>query len=179
MSRLCVFLLFLFISVTSYAGGNYQKLLKPYLQNPVLVGSGQYRHYFFKIYKAYLYAENQKYQEQKPFALVLAYQRDLSGSDIVEKTIDLIKEQTPFIGEGLANKWKVLLVNIFPNVDDKSSLIGIRTASGGTVFINEDGKVLGEIKSKQFTKYFFNIWLGPQTQDVNFRNQLLGKLNES
>ncbi|MDC0534307.1 chalcone isomerase family protein [Francisellaceae bacterium] len=157
---------------------NTLSIVDAYVPNSKIVGSAQYKYYFFNVYRAYLFAPKGEFNDKAPYALTLAYQRSLSGDSISEKTIELIAEQNKSVSKNQLEDWDFKLKSIFPNVVDGSELTGILTAEGKTIFYNQEGEFLGEIKDKQFGPNFFDIWLGENTLDTSFTQELLGEKND-
>lgn len=172
-----LFILLLLVSVAKMAVAQLPSAsMKPvyqYVPNATLVGSAQFTYFFMDVYKAYLFSSQKPFKPVCPYALVLQYQRDLSGSSIAEKSIDLMAVQKPKVDESHLIQWHRDLDSIFPNVKAGSIITGVCTKEGGAVFYNQNGKRLGKVKSPEFSRYFFNIWLGKQTEYPRFRYQLL------
>ncbi len=83
-----------------------------------------------------------------------------------------IKSQDSFPSEKLA-LWKSKLDSIIPDVDTSTTITGVRDSNVHTLFY-ENGTLIGEIKDPQFTRAFFNIWLGEKTSEPKLRSRLLG-----
>ncbi|WP_417690923.1 chalcone isomerase family protein [Roseibium sp.] len=138
-----------------------------------LVGSGTMTFLGFRVFKAELYAPDGSYDPQSPFALKLIYQRNFKGKDIVERSIDEIRSQG-VTNQAKLNSWRQKMEAIFPNIQKGQSITGLRTGNGSALFYSGNRK-LGEIRDREFTRYFFSIWLGSHTQDQRLRNKLIGK----
>lgn len=152
-----------------------KQAINDHIPNAQLVGSAQYSYLFWDVYKGFLFAPYGQYRQNKRFALTLAYQRALSGSAITQKTIELIRKQNPGVSEKKLKQWEYELNNIFPDVDAGTELTGVHTKDGTALFYNQSGQSIGAIKDPKFSNHFFDIWLGPDTTDPDFRDQLLGK----
>lgn len=146
--------------------------VKKYIQDPILVGQGQFQRLFWKIYDARLYASQGSYIPGEAFALQLEYMRDLPSQGIVEKSIELIAAQ------GVSNKqrletWKQLLENVIPDISEGDKLTGIRLGSISYFYLNDE--LAGQISEPQLSQYFFDIWLGEDTTAPDLRLELLGQ----
>ncbi|WP_417671972.1 chalcone isomerase family protein [Roseibium sp.] len=137
-----------------------------------LVGEGRMTFLGFRIFDAELYAPRGSYRPDKPFALKLTYLRNFKATAIAEQTAKEMKRQ------GLRSKdkldtWTKQLSDMLPNVSPGDSITGVRDNSGHTVFF-AGSRRLGAIKDREFTRRFFAIWLGQNTNDPALRNKLVG-----
>ncbi|MBD8891432.1 chalcone isomerase family protein [Labrenzia suaedae] len=137
-----------------------------------LVGEGKMTFLGFGIFEAELYAPQGRYSPDGPFALKLTYLRNFKGAAIAEETAKQMRRQGMKDGPVLET-WVARMTRIFPNVSKGQSLIGVRDAAGNTVFYS-GGKTIGSIKDPEFTRRFFAIWLGQNTQNPDLRNKLVG-----
>ena len=128
---------------------------------------------FWNVFDASLYSNNGKYNSEKPFALSLSYLRKLKSDKIVEKTISEMKKQN-LNKASLLSQWQEQLSHIIPDVDNSTTITGVRDDQGHTIFYRNDA-LIGRIDDRNFTKGFFDIWLGKSTSDPVFRNKLLGR----
>ncbi len=150
---------------------NPPEFIDEHIETPQLVGQGQYHRLFWQIYEAGLYANQGIHQPEEDFALLLEYSRDLSGSAIVEKSIELIVAQGVDDPEKL-EKWERFLDQVIPNVREGDQITGIRTANGAYFYFN--GELRGQTSDADFSDYFFAIWLGEDTSAPDLRQALLG-----
>lgn len=146
-----------------------------HLDKPALVGKARMKVMLWKVFDASLYASNGQYDSEKPFALSLSYLRNLTSKKIVEKTISEMKKQKRESASTLLN-WRNQLSQIIPDVDKKTNITGVRDEHGHTVFYR-NGNLIGRIEDRNFTRGFFDIWLGKSTSKPRFRKKLLGELN--
>lgn len=137
-----------------------------------LVGEGKMTFLGFGIFEAELYAPNGQYSPNKPFALKLTYLRNFKGAAIAEETAKQMRRQGMKDGPALQN-WVARMTRIFPDVAKGQSLTGVRDTAGNTVFYS-GSKAIGSIKDPEFTRRFFAIWLGNNTQNPDLRNKLVG-----
>ncbi len=95
------------------------------------------------------------------------------GKDIANQSIvELIKQGAR---EEYTNLWRSKLEDIFPDVSKGDSIIANFSPGGGVSFFFNRKILLGRIKDKQFTRLFFDIWLGTKTSDKKLRRNLLGE----
>ena len=137
-----------------------------------LVGQGLYSFMFWDLYIARLYAPNGKLHQNKAFALELEYLRNLSGRKIADKSIEEIRKQG-FNDEIRLADWHNQIQAMFPDVGNGDILTGVSSPSRETIFY-QNGTEIGRIKDPEFTKRFFDIWLGEKTSAPELRMSLLG-----
>jgi hypothetical protein len=137
-----------------------------------LVGEGRLKFLFWSVFDAALYAPGGVWSEEKPFALSLSYLRDLEGNSIVQASIDEMRKQG-MNDEAVLERWRKAMAEIFPDVDDKTTLTGIVNEEGHTLFYR-NGELQGIIPDADFSKRFFSIWLGEKTSEPGLRAQLIG-----
>jgi hypothetical protein len=145
--------------------------LENYVPNPKVVGKGDYTRILISVYTATLYAPENQYTDDSPIALSLHYHMAFKGSDIVEKSIELMRLQG-YEEEKLRN-WQRQMLHFFPSVYRDTVLTGVRAVKGNTIFFSQENKI-GEIDDPEFAKAFFNIWLGEHSQAPELRKKLLG-----
>lgn len=132
-----------------------------------------YSYLFWDVYSAQLFAPNAVYEQEKPLALKLVYQIELKGKAIAERSVAEMKEQ------GLDDPekeryWYQQLADIIPDVKKGDEIIGQVDESGKTTFFFNQNPV-GEIDDMEFSKRFFDIWLGVKTSEPKLRLALIGK----
>jgi glycine cleavage system H lipoate-binding protein len=135
------------------------------------VGSGEFRYWGFLVYDATLWSPQGEYQPGGPFALSLRYARDVSREDIVEASIDQMRD----LGLPVSRhpEWKAKLDQVMASVKSGDTLTGVYTPGQGAVFFHND-KLTGQV-NEQLAKAFFAIWLDPKTTEPKLRQALLGK----
>ena len=138
-----------------------------------LVGEGRLKYLFWSVFDAALYAPGGVWSADEPFALSLSYLRDLKGSSIVEASIDEMRKQE-MTDDSTLERWRAEMVGIFQDVDDQTTLIGIVNEEGHALFFR-NGEPAGVIADAEFSRRFFNIWLGENTSDPRLRAQLIGR----
>lgn len=145
---------------------------KRYMPDATKIGDGVLTYLFWDVYRATLYAPGGGWRADAPFALSLAYLRDLKGRDIADRTISEIRDQG-FSDEAKLAAWSARLGALFPDVSDGDSLTAVRDAAGRTVFYSA-AKRIGTIDDPAFSRRFFDIWLGEKTSEPKLRRALLG-----
>lgn len=166
-----IFLLLISILFSHHAVADIS-IAQQHIDNAQLVGKARFKVLFWSVFDAELYAEDGEFSQDKPFALSLSYLREIKGSEIVAKSLSEIKSQDSFTGEKLAS-WKSELDSIIPDVDTSTTITGVQNNNFHTL-LYENGTLIGEIKDPEFTRAFFNIWLGEKTSEPKLRSRLLG-----
>jgi hypothetical protein len=144
-----------------------------YVPDASLVGKARFKFIFWDVFDASLYAPAGRYDPSKPFVLALTYRRKISSEEIVDASLSEIRKQGP-IDVSLTDEWKAQLAAFIPDVDNATTLSGVRTIEGHTRFYDNDTFV-GVIDDRRFTTRFFGIWLGESTSYPLVRDQLLNK----
>jgi hypothetical protein len=134
------------------------------------VGSGQFRWWGFLVYDATLWSPQGDYQPGGPFALNLRYARDVSRQDIVEASIDQMRDLGYPVNKH--PEWKAKLDQVMVSVKSGDTLTGVYTPGQGAVFFHND-KLTGQV-SERLAEAFFAIWLDPKTTEPKLRQALLG-----
>jgi hypothetical protein len=137
------------------------------------VGEGRMSYLFWDIYDAALFAPKGEWQKNAPFALSLTYLRELNGKAIADRSAEEIRD-LGFKDEVILATWHSQMRNIFPDVKEGTTLIGVYTREKESVFF-KDNVEIGRISDPDFGTYFFNIWLDPKTTEPELRAKLLGK----
>lgn len=135
------------------------------------VGSGQFRWWGFLVYDASLWAPLGDYRPGSPFALSLRYAREISKADIVEASIDQMRDLGLPVGRH--PEWSKKLNQVMASVKAGDTLTGVYTPGQGAVFFHND-KLTGQV-DERLAKAFFAIWLDPKTSQPQLRQALLGE----
>lgn len=165
-------LLLSFIAIVSIFASQASGQELQILSKSNLVGSGVLKYLLWNVYEAQLYAPEGKHLSNSTFALKLSYFRSFKGKSIAERSI---QEMTEGGCKGISKKqlWLQQMVEIFPDVQDGTTLVGIKTEEGYSRFYM-DSEFKGEIKDTEFSQCFFGIWLSPRTSEPILRMNLLG-----
>lgn len=147
-------------------------VIESQLETPEMVGSGEYRAMFWKIYDAELYAKEGEFVLGDSFALRLVYSRDLRGEAIADKSIELIRRQG-YDDEIQLAAWHRQLIEIFPDVERGTEIIGVHEKDVGASFF-VDGEKYGALTDLGLCAAFFGIWLREDTIAPKLREELLG-----
>jgi hypothetical protein len=110
---------------------------------------------------------------QSPFALDLAYLRDLKGADIAKRSLVEMRRQAP-ITPAQEAAWEAQMRTLFPDVKTGDRITGVNLPGTGAVFWS-NGRLLGEVRDTAFARLFFGIWLSPQTSEPQLRRALLAQ----
>ncbi len=136
------------------------------------VGSGRLTYIFWDVYDATLFAPKAQWRPNEPYALSISYLRKLEGKEIAKTSAEAIRD-LGFSDETTLDEWYRRMLMIFPDVDDKTTLVGVRISKGQTIFYN-NGKIAGEVEDPAFADWFFGIWLNEKTRKPDLRRKLLG-----
>jgi hypothetical protein len=140
-----------------------------------LQGSGRLRFLAFNVYDARLWTPAALTPEQwaaAPLALELQYLRKLDGPAIAERSLQEMKRQGE-IAADTASRWLAEMRRVFPNVAAGDRITGVHLPGEGARFFF-NGQLKGEVRDPEFSRWFFGIWLAPQTSEPAMRQQLLG-----
>ncbi len=140
-----------------------------------LQGSGRLRVMGFQVYDARLWSAKGMGADQwltAPLALELQYLRKLDGQAIAERSLKEMRRQGD-IASAQAERWLAEMRKIFPDVAAGDRITGVQVPGTGTRFFF-NGKLLGEVRDAEFTRWFFGIWLSPRTSEPEMRDALLG-----
>lgn len=166
----CLMLPFPYIAQAAVKPPDYVRQAIP---DAKLRGEGRLSVMVWSLYDARLWAAAHRGDVfDSPFMLELTYLRHISGRQIADATAEEIRSQ------GLNDEikiatWHRQLKRIIPDVDTGITLAGMSNKAGYTVFF-KNGKEIGRITDPEFTRYFFNIWLGDKTRNPRLRQQLMG-----
>jgi|AntAceMinimDraft_5_1070358.scaffolds.fasta_scaffold61758_2 hypothetical protein len=136
-----------------------------------IIGEGQFRRWGFLVYDATLWSSSGQYEPDQPFALSLTYARTVSREQIVDASLDEMRE----LGVDVDGhpEWSETLRNVFVDVSEGDTLTGIYMPDQGAVFYADD-RLTGQV-SEDLAQAFFAIWLDPDTTAPDLRLALLGK----
>lgn len=163
-----LFICFSLISASALCSAN---VIESHLSSPQKIGEARFSYLFWDVYDAALYAESTERSVKPPLALELTYLRKLKGRSIAQRSIDEIKSQG-FSNEAKLQQWAYAMEAMFPDVKKGSVILGIADKSNVSHFYF-NGEKLGVIEDSDFTQRFFDIWLGENSTEPEFRDQLL------
>lgn len=110
----------------------------------------------------------------QPFALELAYLRNVTNTDIAERSIAEMRRLAP-LSDAQASNWTAAMLRVFPNIKKGDRITGVYRPGAGAVFL-VNGKSAGDIPDAEFARLFFAIWLSPKTSEPKVRSALLAGL---
>ncbi len=140
----------------------------------VKLGGGELRWFGLRIYHATLWAEQQPFQPQRPFALQLQYHRNISRERLVDTSIDEIRRLSRKLPDNTTlQRWRNSLLQAFTDVAAGDELIGVYRPGLGMRLYNQR-QLLAEIDDPALAQAFFGIWLDERSHDQGLRQQLLG-----
>jgi hypothetical protein len=106
-------------------------------------------------------------------ALELTYARSLKGPLIAERSLKEMRRQGE-IAEPKAKAWLAAMTAAFPDVAENDRLVG-RYAPGEPARFWFNGQPRPAQLDAEGSRWFFGIWLSPQTSELALREQLLGE----
>ena len=140
-----------------------------------LVGQARLSVWGFKIYDARLWSPpglNPRNFASQPLALELAYLRDFTAADIVERSLKEMRRSAS-LSAAQAQQWTAEMLRVFPDVKAGDRVLFLhRPGISASFWLN--GRPVGEIADPEFARLFFGIWLSPQTSEPAMRLALLG-----
>jgi hypothetical protein len=140
-----------------------------------LIGAGRLKFWGFDVYDARLWAPGDfvatDYATQA-FALDITYLRDFSQDDVVQRSLQEMRDLAP-ISDTQATQWQAQLRKSLPNIRKGDRLVGIYTPGEGASF-SVNGKALPELRDPELARIFFSIWLSPRTSAPALRKALIG-----
>ncbi|MBU0859759.1 MAG: chalcone isomerase family protein [Alphaproteobacteria bacterium] len=165
------FIIALIMLVTAFPAMAAPTYVADHIPSAQIMGMGRFTYMMMDIYDVRLYAPGGAFNPNQPFALSLTYLRKLYGLRIADRSIEEIRD-LGFNDEITLAAWHNSLRKIFPDVQNGDTLTGIRDPQGRAIFYNNNIKI-GHIDDPEFSKWFFGIWLSPQTSHPSLRSRLL------
>lgn len=156
----------------SPSGVHASEYIQKHIPQAEKVGEGRLSYLVWDVYDAALYAPQGQWNNGRPYALKLSYLMDLKGDKIADRSAEEMRKQKLANEVELAT-WHTQMTKIFPNVSAGTTITGVYTQNGNTVFY-KNGSEIGRIQDQAFSKAFFGIWLNKQTSSPDLRQKLLG-----
>jgi Chalcone isomerase-like len=128
------------------------------------------RYLGFKVYAIRLWRPNETCRPAEPFALELTYAMHFKGRDIVERSLDEMRQQG--VHGARLDRWRVAMSAIFPDVKPGDRLLGVAVPGQEARFYAGD-RYLGVVQDAEFVAAFFDIWLSAKTSAPRVRERLL------
>ena len=141
-------------------------------------GKGSFRWFGIKVYDAKLLVVptfTGDYLNDRPMALEITYDIDIDKNDLVDTTLDEIKNLKIGQSQQCKNKqlWASELRMIWPNLKQGDTLkYQINLDNSSNFYHNQ--KSIGSITDRNFASCFISIWLATDTSAKNLRKKLLG-----
>lgn len=151
----------------AFANTNWLNTLNSYKE----VGNAKFSVFFFDIYKSRLLTPNGVFNfENKPYLFEITYLKDISSSDLIERTIEQWEHLN--IDKESYQQYSALLSKLWPNIVASDRLaIQVNDKKSKFYFNN---KFIGSINDDRFGDLFLAIWLSPETSQPELRAALLG-----
>lgn len=137
-------------------------------------GSARLRFLGWDIYDARLWVSSgfqASTYAQHAFALELLYLRGLSGSAIAQRSMDEMRRVGSIDTQRQA-QWLQAMQDSFVDVKSGDRMLGLHGPSTGARFWFNDQQ-RPAIAQPEFSRYFFGIWLHPNTSQPKLRADLL------
>lgn len=173
MLRKLLIIFFISLPIFSFAEGLSLEQIK--VQESQQVGKIHFTKWFFDVYDAELYTQNGSFSWDKPFLLKIHYLRNFSGKNIAKHTVKEIYSQHPQATKPKYQEYREIFNRLIPDVKKGSNLYGYMDRNGNG-YIYTDDRLVGEIPSKQLSKYFFEIWLSDKSSNIKLSKKLRGIL---
>lgn len=148
------------------------KQLTQFFEEPEVVGKTRLKVLFWDVYDASLIAPKGNFSKDKPFALELKYLRDFKGKEIASRSVDEMRK-LGINDEVKLAAWYQEMQDLFPDVKEGESITGIVDENRVSHFYYNN-QLLGKVHDKEFSKWFFDIWLSENTSEPEMRADLLG-----
>jgi Chalcone isomerase-like len=140
-----------------------------------LVGAGRLKFWGFDVYDAKLWAPSSFVATEftkHPFALDITYLRDFSQTDVVQRSMQEMRDLVA-VSDDKATQWEAQLRKSLPAIRKGDRLVGSYKPNEGASF-TVNGKALDDIRDPELARAFFSIWLNPRTTAPALRRALLG-----
>jgi Chalcone isomerase-like len=140
-----------------------------------LVGAGRLKFWGFDVYDARLWAPSSFVAAEfvkHPFALDITYLRDFSQADVVQRSMQEMRDLA-VVSDDKATQWEAQLRKSLPAIRKGDRLVGSYQPNEGASF-TVNGKALDDIRDPELARAFFSIWLSPRTTAPALRRALLG-----
>jgi hypothetical protein len=151
-----------------------QAALPPELAGMQARGQGRLRFMGLRVYDIKLWSPEPLGPDwtRHTLALELTYARSLKGPLIAERSLKEMRRQGE-IPEPKAQAWLNAMVAAFPDVAENDRLVG-RYAPGEPARFWFNSQPRPAQLDPEGSRWFFGIWLSPQTSELALREQLLG-----
>jgi hypothetical protein len=148
-------------------------IIEKQIPDAQMVATSRLTVFLFDVYDASFYTAEGKREVTLPYALKLAYLRDIKGEKIADQSAEEIRHQA-IVDEVTLADWHSQMRKIFPNVKKGDNITGIHKDATTCTFYKND-YLIGQMHNKQFCNAFFDIWFGEKTTQPALRNKLIGQ----
>jgi hypothetical protein len=124
---------------------------------------------FMDVYKISLWTDKDKWDAGYAYALSILYFMEFTTDDLVDKTIEEMKRLGAPVSK--LESYRTKLIKLFPPVKSGDRITAY--FDSGRVLFFYNGTKTGVVDDPTFSKYFSYIWLSPQTERPEVRQQLL------
>ena len=149
----------------------------PELASAKARGNATMRFFGLKVYDITLHTKEgaalsaDRYAPAQPsFALELVYDLALKGAEIAKRSVEEMRKQG-YSDEAKLAKWLKTMTEVFPDIKQGDTLIGVLTADKHTHFFNRE-KLIAKVADPEFSAAFFDIWLGAKSSEPKLREKL-------
>lgn len=140
-----------------------------------MLGSARYQVLAWTVFDAELWAQQDRFSWDQPFALSLTYRRNISEADLVSRSLNGMAERTQL---GSRERLEALLRTCFADVRAGDRFTGVSLgADQARFYLN--GRQTCEVSWPGFRQAFFGIWLDARGADRPFSAQLTGSGDRS
>lgn len=126
---------------------------------------------FIKIYEAQIWCDCNLLSYEENFALSLTYDINITKGNLINRTIDEMKNIVPVSDENI-NYYRQKLEGVFPDVKQNDRITALYLPNKKLEFFH-NGKITGTITDMVFAKNFLDIWLSDKSSEPKMRNQLI------
>ena len=138
-----------------------------------LIGSGELKFLFLKIYQAELYAPAPPSGLEAPMLLQINYLRAAPTDRIAKVTFEEMAKQAYASAEQIET-WQPQYQQLLPTISAGDSLsFHYRSETEANFYFNH--QLLGSIDDPDFARAFLAIWLAPTSSQPELRDALLGR----
>ena len=137
------------------------------------LGTSRMRFFGIDLYDAKLFAPALKRSDYAagPFAMEIVYLRSFDGPAIAERSLKEMR-RVGSISPEKEKTWLQTMRQTFPDVKSGDRITAIHKPDVGIRFF-VNGIARASIDDPEFSRYFFGIWLSPQTSEPKMRSELL------
>lgn len=142
------------------------------IENPRMVGFGEYTFFGFKIYDIVLWNQTGRFNYRNNMAINIEYNKSFSKDDLIDKSIDEIKRNYEMsdLEEATFRKY---MERTFLDIEKGDTKTAIFFPDEG-LSLYHNSKFTGTIEDSQFARKFIDIWLHDKSSDSDLTKKLKG-----